>query len=808
MRHHQLGFKAILLAGAASSGLFGLPAFAQSNGQQVAQAGGGDKIEEVVVTARKREENVQNVPIAVSVQSGEFLQQHQISDVYSLENVTPSLQVASYLTQDGQPSFAIRGIGTAVFGPQIEASVGVVQDDVPISRIELGDVQFFDLDRVEVLRGPQGMLFGKNAAAGLINVVSASPELGQTELLSHLEYGNMSTPNGGNEGRADVAFNTPITDDSALRIDGFLTRDPGFVKNVNIPQDFSSLQAGARAKFLWEPTSSLRVLLTADYVHENGLGDGAGTYRSTSQTACLPPPNSAICFPGQVTTINKLVGITASPDNVYQASSFTNSAHYTVYGVALKVEYDLGGGYTLTNVVAQRGNSEHVFQDGGYMPLYDFDDGFDSFHYMQQTEELRITSPSDGRFTYQAGVFYLHLHAGLNSGGSTDLTFGKPTSPPYPPGTTAFSAETLIFDMPDQDSLAGYFESQFKLLDSLSLTSGVRFTHDSMSYFSEWINPPGLLDPYPFCSYNFATGGLCFINRNKDSHSDISYRFSLDYDIAPDVMGYVSYSKGYKGPTFDQLSANIVGPEIPKDIEVGVKSTILNDRLRLNVDLFHEVFDGYQAQITGLVGGLPVAHTTNAGQLLSRGVEVEFTALPVDGLTLTGGVTYNATEFSGLPPIECYASQPVGFGPNQCNPSGPNAGDYSANGDPLDQAPLWTEAITARYEQPVWSGWDGFIQGDAHIQSGFNFTISTNPNTRLDGTSVFGLATGAESEDGHVVLTLFVRNLFDKRIPSVINTTIANGFTADVYGTGTGDWGQQFSENAFRTVGLSLDYRM
>ena len=556
------------------------------------------------------------------------------------------------------------------------------------------------------------------------------------------------------------------------------------------------------------------MLLSADYAHENGPGEGVPTYRSTSAVSCDPfigcgvPPFFFPPGPGFIQTENAALGITASPRNVLQASNFLNSTRFTVYGVSLKIDYELGGGYTLTNVIGQRGNSQIVNNDGCLVPAFDCDTEHTGYHYEQQTEELRLASPSDGRFTFQGGLFYLHLHAGDDAIGNADYALGPP-----PPPFKFYTENNLVFQMPDTRSVAVYFEGVYKLLDSLRLTAGARYTHDTLHYGVNWFNPPLFVIPFFPCPIaagnNQITGGDCFQFNQSDTHNDISYRFSLDYDIAPNVMAYVSYAKGYKGPTFNQLNAAPVAPEIPKDVELGVKSTLFGDKLRLNVDVFHETFHGFQAQVVVESNGIINAETVNAGQLLSRGVEAEFTAIPFNGLTLDGGVTYNATEFSGLPPIQCYPAQPSGFGPNQCNPSGPFAGAFFANGDPLNQAPLWTETFTARYQQPLWSGWDGFIQADGHIQSSFNFTIGTNPNTRLDGTSIFGLATGAQTDDGRIVLTLFVRNLFDRRIPSYIEPAIATGVVGDGVGPGTtGDWLQQFSENSFRTVGFSLDYHM
>src|SRR3974390_591656 len=246
---------------------------------------------EIVVTARRREENLQSVPIAVTAHTGEFLDQHQITDLFSLQNVTPSLQSESSSLYPNAPVFAIRGIGTSVAGVQVESSVGVVVDDVPLMRANLGDIEFFDLSRAEVLRGPQGTLFGKNASAGVISIVTSDPVLDKTDFLAHAQYGYVqNAPSAGNQTRVDAAVNIPMGGSAALRIGGYFTEDPAYVKNVytSEDQDLGLKREAVRAKFLWEPTNGIRVLLAGDYATSSGQGETASTYRSASAVSCSP----------------------------------------------------------------------------------------------------------------------------------------------------------------------------------------------------------------------------------------------------------------------------------------------------------------------------------------------------------------------------------------------------------------------------------------------------------------------------------------------------------------------------------------
>ncbi|UZW54354.1 TonB-dependent receptor [Sphingobium sp. JS3065] len=735
-------------------------------------------LQDIIVTARRRSESAQTVPVAVSVASAASLEQHQVLNAYQLVNLTPSLQVRSTNQQTGALNFTIRGIGTSVFGPQVESSVGVVIDDVVMSRPQFGNVQFFDLDRVEVLRGPQGMLFGKNASAGLINIVTAQPRLNRTEFLANIQYGNTTAPGAGNVASLQVAGNMPITGNSALRVSGFVTRQDAVVRDTSLRQNLGNTAVGGRLKFLWEPSDSIRLTVAGDYQNSKGPGEGVLVHRFTAPG-------------GLISTINASNGVFASPKNTSMATDIANTNGSDVYGVSLKAEIELGGGYTLTNVLAHRRakTNTSIDTDTTTADLFSVNTGGLRRH--QTTEELRLTSPADGRFSYQLGLFYLDLNARefLLQGAN----LGLPSPGPGLSFLGGYADGTALIK-----SYAGFFEGQYKLTDSLRVTAGGRYTHDDLRYHLDLTNPAALLPLYgPDKHFSVQT--------KKDN---FSYRFGADYTIAPDVLVYATYSRGYKGPTFDQLTGTLVDPEIPKSYELGVKSTLFDRRLRLNMALFDTTFDGFQtqAQRPGTAAGFM---TLNAGQLKSRGVEVEFTALPFDGLTISGGTTFNDTKYVGLSGIPCTYGLPAGTGRNQCDPS-TNTTDVSGN--QLDNAPRWTTSFTARYERPVSSEWVGFLQGDVYHRSSFYFGQTRDPHLRVGANAIFGLSAGAHTQDDRLSITAFVRNLFDKRVPSYILQDPVSAFYVGPSGVSDaalgGNYWSQFGPNSFRTVGVTVNYRM
>ena len=762
-------------AGSQPAASAGSTAPAPTAATQTTESGAGG-LQDIIVTARRRAESAQTVPVAVSVISAQSLQQHQVTNAYQLVNLTPSLQVQSANQEVGAVNFTIRGIGTSVFGTSTEASVGLVIDDVVMSRAQFGNVQFFDLDRVEVLRGPQGMLFGKNAASGLINITTAQPKLARTEFLANLDYANSTAPGSGNGVMFQVAGNMPVTGNSALRVAAFVNRQDAFVRDLNLKDDLGIIKVGGRIKYLWEPSTAVRLTFAADIQHTDGPAESVLVHRFTAPG-------------GLISTINASNGVFASPTNATMATDVPNTNSSTLYGGSIKAEFDLGGGFALTNVAGHRvyENNTSVDTDTTTADLFNVNTG--SNRLIQTTEELRLSSPSTGRFSYQLGLFYLNLNS---SGG---LLQGANLGAPMPAGQSLIGG--FLGNRFGTKSYAGFFEGEFKITDSFRLTGGARYTHDAIKVAVLLTNPAAALALYPALDYEKST-----------TQGNISYRVGLDYNIGPDVLAYATYTRGYKAPAFDGFSGTRVAPEIPKSFELGLKSTLFNRRLRLNIALFDTTFDNFQtqAQIQGSAAGFMLL---NAGQLKSRGVEVEFTALPFEGLTISGGTTYNATKYVDLPGIPCYYGQPAGTsGTNVCLPNGTT----DVSGNPLANAPRWTTSVTVRYEHSVSSTLVGFLQGDVYHRSSFKFSQTLDPQTRVGANAILGLSAGVRTADGKLALTAFVRNLLDKRIPSFILADPAAGVYTGSTGKSDaalgGNYWQNFGPNSFRTIGLSLSYRM
>jgi iron complex outermembrane receptor protein len=729
-------------------------------------------IEEVIVTAQKRSESIQKVPIAITAISSETLQRQHLFDPSQLPLIAPSLQESSVNNQVGATNFSVRGIGTAVAGPSIESSVATVIDEVAMSRPTMSVVQFFDLDRVEVLRGPQGMLFGKNASAGLINIVTAKPTVGEFGGLAHLSYGNMNVPSSGNEVVAQGALNVPVSNTSALRISGFVTRQDAFEKNVlTSAEDLGLTEGGLRIKYLLRPSDSWEVYLAADYAHEQGITGSLLTRR-------FDAPG------GFIQAQDALVGITASPNNLKIASNAPNYNRFNVGGFQANVTHTLGNGSSITNIAAIRSYEDRSGVDLDQLPISFFDKNDQGRDQLQVSDELRLTSASSDRFQYQVGLYYLHLRSSFFVDQAANV---EPIFPPPPAGFSTLAGYKS--EISHSNSYAVFGQGRYSVFDQLRLTAGARYTYDFIDENNVFPSTNALIPLYK--------AGTAYASINK---TNFSFRVGAEYDLAPEMMGYVTYARGYKGPAFDENTLRKVDPEIPESIEVGLKSTFFDRKLMFNVALYHTDFHGFQVEAYSQQAVSFI--TLNAGNLRTQGIEAEFQAIPLEGLTVNGGASFDDAVYQSFPGAPCYFGEQSGIsGTNVCLPNGTS----DASGNRLAFAPKWTTTLSANYERHISSGLMGFIQGNYYYRSSVNFNPAGDPQTHVGGFSMVGASLGLEPEGSQWRLSVFVRNMFDKRVASfIVGEPLSN---VDGDARRGGDYYQQFEANSFRTVGISLDCR-
>jgi len=734
--------------------LFSCTALAGLAVASVAMAADPAQLDEVVVTAQKRSENVQDVPLAVTAISADAIAAANINGATDIKRLATSLQYSENATVRGT-GFAVRGVGTQSFSNGLEQSVGTVVDGVVMGRNGMGDGDLLDIERVEVLRGPQGMLFGKNASAGVVSIVTRRPtsELGAEGRISFGTY---------NELRADAVVNLPLSDRMAFRLAAFSNTRDGLVKNVFDGGKLNDhKEQGFKAKFLWRSADDdLQVYVVADRAVRDG-------------TCCLWTVRNAV--PGSLLAASlAAAGIKPGRDNLSVNLNGGGFSRSTNSGVSVEISKDIGE-FTLTSLSAWRRWVLRENADSDSTPVAGLDLNFGRSDSDQFSSELRLASPVGRRLDYVVGLYYFDadLHGNNGQQGSFSLASATPVSSRYFIATNSSRSQ------------AAFGQATLRLNQALRLVAGARYTHDEVSM-------DFLRSFYP----GTTPAGAPLTLKPSTSASNTSWRVGVQFDAAPGVMAYATVSRGYKGPGFNALQGATIAamipvrPEIPTSYEAGIKSSLFDRRLTLNLAVFDTRFKDFQAQFydpsAPPLGAFIIG---NAGELRARGAELEWAARPIAALTLSGGVTYNDAVYTDFKNVACWgtpATQPGCVG-----------GIFDASGTSLPNAPKWTYNLQARYERDLSDNLSGFATANWYWRDEVNDSLG-DPQMVREAYGLLGGAVGVADPGGRWQASLYVRNLLDQFYSGAILATPLSG----------GSYSQYPVEDAHRMIGVALTYRM
>lgn len=724
----------------------------------LAQEVEGDMVDsaEIIVTAQKRSERLQDVPVAVTSIGGDQLANANINGASGLAGVAPSLT----FTQNTSPlnnNVRVRGIGTVLFSAGIESSVSFVVDGVVMARQGQGFTDLIDVERVEVLRGPQGTLFGKNATAGVINVVTQAPS-------DSLEGKAEATVAEMGEYRLRGTVSGPLSDSVRARLTGFYTKDEGWARNAFRDEDvFGTEDFGLRAKVAIDVAPGFDLMVTGDY-------------RKSDSTCCQPLPFK---------TTNPLLVQLRTPalgsiNNRTVNTTTDTFANVRTGGVSVEGNLELGD-HTLTSITAWREwNFDNNVDVDGYnvaAPVrVPFGFGFFGINgggvdVEQFSEELRLASPTGGLFEYTVGGMYYKLDLGRNfqrrvggCTGDTSVALGAVCpNPTYQSSGSTASMET--------ENIALFGQVQVNFTERLSALGGFRLQHEKNSY----VGTRSATAPF--------AGDAALLAGSTGSQSvsdgDFSGKLGLQYKFSRHAQVYASWSRGYKGYGWDvEFSADFaaqkpVQPETVKAWEVGFKGQALDNRLTFGLAAFHAKYNNLQVQATQQVNGAPLSIPTNAGSAVTKGVEVEFNYRPIEQLTFSGGVTYMKARFDadGLPcqlatqnsavTVAAGATPPV----NACYILGGSRVQDIRDGS-LPNSPDWKANASIRYEDNLSSSLVGFVQLNGNIQSRVLFDLNQDQELDQKGYATADLSFGVKTADDKYQLSFFIRNLTDKRYVS------------------------------------------
>lgn len=746
----MFGASAVSLAGAA---------FAQGVRPQ-ADAGVQDfqRLETIIVTATRREEGLQDVPVAVTAVSGDELAKSNFREVTDLQYMAPSVTFSSTNPVSNGGGYQIRGVGTQTYDSGVEQTVALVVDGVVIGTSrDPGATGFSDIERVEVLRGPQGTLFGKNSSAGVIHIVTKDPSLDGAAGDVSLSYGE------NDEQIARGNLNVPLGESAAFRVSGYYQAQDGaipyLVRDGNIGDRENT---GVRAKLLWMATDKLSFLLTGE--HQEGFARDAHTIESLGVSPLFNSQFAA--FPVQPGH-----GVYQS----YQDGDWT--ADTTIDGASLKIDYTLGN-HTLTSISAWREVETLQLADIDAAPINIFNNSDGGVDNSQFTQEVRLASPTDERFEYVLGAYYFDTDL---SGWATQVgnfygRFGVPV--------------VLGGGRRDQsgsnESIAAFGQVGFDLTDTLKVIAGARYTRDE-------VTGSMVVTPLPYPAFPL---GVLLPYDGKVEADDISGRIGLQYQPSSDLMLYATYATGYKGPAIDGTGgvAREIKPETVESYEAGVKSTLFDGRMTLNTALYWSDFSDFQAQTLDINTSPPSFRLSNAGLMRIRGVELESSIRIASGFDLGLGVTYSDAEFKEYQ-AACYAGQPVsavvGVGCYVDPATGLQVANYA--GERLPNAPEWTYLVRGSFEQPI---------GDAlMLDASANWSwrseaqaVTADPNAEIDAYGILNANLGFGSASGSWRVGVYARNLLDKQFyaPYASGTLNPGGYYRIV------------PPDAFRTVGVNL----
>lgn len=768
----------LLAIGAAVFGT-ATPAFAQVSSEdattpasaQVSSKDGVHDLEGVVVTAQKRVERLQDVPLAVTAVTASQLDTLGINNPTELRYVAPSLNFQSSVNTRGE-GFAIRGVGTAIFSDTVEQSVGVVIDGVPLARPGQAVADLIDIERVEVLRGPQGMLFGKNASAGVISITTRKPEYDNT-LQTRISYATKD------EVKANVIGNLKLSDTMAFRVAYAQTTRDGIIRNIERDELLNGRDSrGVRAGLLWEPASNWTVNLLADWGKSSQLCC-AWTVRTAPDTSLF----------GQ---LNAAEGITPGPRNLEIAANAPYYQNAENWGTSLQLDYDADWA-TLTSISAYRYWKTSDNNDADILPLNFLEINNGASWLDQYSQEFRLTSPSSGRFEWVAGTFLSHIK---NRG----LVEAAGNRGQVQPGTTRYYGSATD-SVTKNESAAVFGQLSFEPVENLKWTIGGRYTSEKVDFDGEMYTLPTSVAGTP----------RRFIGpvRGHTSVDNFSWRTALQYSFNRDLMVYVSAARGYKGPGIDTQGVissdlTIIRPEIPTSYEIGLRSQFLDRAVTLNLTGFATDFKDFQASVYDVDQSPARFILSNAGMLRTRGVEAELQVRSLSGLSFDAAVTYADSTYADFKNISCYSGQTVlPFGtprtsPRECILITPTQSVTYGDGNPLSNSPKLTYTLTAGYEHML-----GNYRIDTFLnwfwRDKVSFDAAGNPLMTQGSYGLLNANIGIGPDNDKWRLSLFARNILDQHF---VNRVTGQG----VYG-GQGISVQWPSPDAERIVGVALDVK-
>jgi len=765
-------------------------------------------LEQVVVTANKRVERLENVPQSISVISEELLQRNNVRDLDDVIELSPSLSK----TQSDNPAntgLNMRGIGTQSIGIGVESDVAVIVDDIPIGMQVQAFRDLTDVSRIEILKGPQSTLFGKSAIAGAINIVT-KPISGPVRTRASVLMSD------DREWRLAASVGGDVSEKFGFRIAASQNDFAGNVNNLTT----GKYTNGARGKtFLgkltWRPVDSVSIDFSPRYNHTLTdccvvvLTGVTGTNIQNGLLGNVP----------QLPIGLVLDGISATPDNINIRNDTFTGQESTSRGAGLRVNWDLPNGGTLTSITSMdryhaNDSRDQDFTDLPVMLYYPVtgsgrpaginagNSQLGRFDVISRTQELRYTSNDKGALRYVAGLWY----------GKNELAryFKRGYYGVIATSPTEFYGDTYNVNK------AVFGQASWEFIPRTTLTAGLRYNEQESGFRFYGSGNPSTL---PLGS-GFVASNVYSSLGNNDEH--VTGKLSLQQQFTPNLMAYVSGSTGYKGHAYDITSSlnaltaaqQPVKPETAKSFEIGMKGSFLANRLTVAATAFSSKFEDYQQNSGSYIPDTLIYQTrlNSLPGVETKGVELDVNALVTGNLLVNAAYAYTDATITEFRNAQCYqvsGGNNGGFNATCIlrNPEFGNQNTQDVSGGRMPFAPRRKATINFRYDVRMPNrSFDGFVTGTVAHASDMVTNIDQNPINFVQPTTYLHAGFGLREKTGRYVFSVRINNLLDKRYMSNRSVQLGN-FNAlapnPLAQVTTTTWSPQ--RNAFRNIAVKLD---
>ncbi|MFV0278949.1 MAG: TonB-dependent receptor [Parahaliea sp.] len=672
------------------------------------------QLEEVVVTAQKVQQSMQEVPIAVTALTGASLAQQNITNIEGMSNSLPNVQINHFSNSPDSAVFTIRGVGVNDADPYVGTTVSVVVDGVVVGVNTNALQSLFDIERVEILRGPQGTLFGANTTGGVVNVITKQPTG---------ELGGEVQVNVGNFDRLELngAVNFPITEQLAGKISLLHTEQDGYFKNYLNGDDLGSVDTTSLRGYLKYEKDDYNATLIAEY----------GRFRNGSQTnRNISSPSMVLYLPGQT-----------SDEPIYrrgQNAGFPDQNDKDVYALTLTQNWSTNSG-DWVSITSYREYDQDLYSDDDATTEQLLQTNRTTDHW-QFTQEIRDSFELGERLRMTAGAFYLQQEYELNQETMLD-GFGRGTGQPQRQEQENWSASVFA-------------QAYYSLSDALTLQAGVRYAYEETEALSltsiSFTATPGSLSSFD----DPVIPSTVVIAEGEESWGEVGYKLGLDYQLNDDVMVYGYYARGFKSGGFTGriVVAQDIGPFDPEFLdtfEIGVKADLFERRVRANLAVFYNEYQDMQVtQNVTYPNGNNSASVQNAGEASSSGAELEITAYATDNLVFNLAAAYLDAQYDEY---DTTALDPV---------SGVLE-TISFAGNPLMNAPRWSGNVSANYTLPIAGGEaDFFAQVTHSSEKVSNYTAY--PEEVVGEITLVNAKISWQPDSGKWGVGIYGRNLTDK----------------------------------------------